>query len=117
MGLYEEHFGSQNVLHAPIPDHHLPSVELVHEHILPFLRNAKEQNEPVVVHCQAGIGRTGVVLAAWLVDEYDYDVESAIEVVKSRYRNPLDAVERDNSTFDEIENVLIGPLDEENDSE
>lgn len=35
--------------------------------ILPFLLEADKQSEKVVVHCSGGVGRTGLVLAAWLV--------------------------------------------------
>ncbi|WP_236738912.1 protein-tyrosine phosphatase family protein [Chroogloeocystis siderophila] len=35
--------------------------------ILPFVRTANKQDEKVVVHCAGGVGRTGHVLAAWLV--------------------------------------------------
>merc|ERR1712224_925560 len=38
--------------------------------IMDALRNAEAANEKIVVHCCAGMHRTGTVLAAWLVERY-----------------------------------------------
>jgi protein-tyrosine phosphatase len=45
-----------------------------------------------VVHCSGGIGRTGHVLAAWLVAGRGFSRHSAITAVKRRGRNPYEAV-------------------------
>jgi protein-tyrosine phosphatase len=105
-GRYVEAFGAEHVRHAPIPDHHLADSETLGSDILPFLRDAAAAQERVVVHCLAGIGRTGHVLAAWLVDAHDYDPVDAIETVEQMGRSPAEAVESGNARRGELYELL-----------
>ena len=50
------------------------------------------QNEKVVVHCSGGVGRTGQVLATWLVAKYGLSNQGAIDIVRQTGRNPYEAV-------------------------
>jgi len=104
--LYREAFGPQRVLHAPVPDHHLVDEQLLTEEILPFLESASAAGERVVVHCLAGIGRTGQVLAAWLVSDRAYHPKQAIETVRDLGRDPCDAVRHGNATRSELYALL-----------
>lgn len=103
---YADAFGESNVLHAPVPDHHLLPEWLLTGEILPFLARAREDEDPVVVHCLAGIGRTGQVLAAWLVYSRDYGPERAISTVQHHGRDPTDAVRTGNATEGELLELL-----------
>ncbi len=64
---YREAFGQSNVCHAPIEDYHLCDHWTLEGTILPFLQASDATSTPAVVHCSGGLGRTGHVLAAWLV--------------------------------------------------
>lgn len=103
---YREAFGEASVLHAPVPDHQLVPRERLHEEILPFLASAHNEQERVLVHCLSGIGRTGQVLAAWLVYHYDHGPYRAIETVQELGRDPEEAVKSGNTTQDELSNLL-----------
>ena len=89
---YEQTFGVAQICWAPIKDFHLVKQEVLLSQILPFLMAADQSQEKVVVHCFGGIGRTGQILAAWLVAGRDFSPQSAIEAVKRTGRNPYEAV-------------------------
>lgn len=105
-GRYYEVFGPSNVCHAPTADHHLVRRERLVETVLPFLRESVEQESPAVVHCLSGIGRTGQVLAAWLVAARGCSPEEAIETVRETGRDPFAVVERGNATEAELFDLL-----------
>lgn len=105
-GRYARAFGAENVAHVPVPDHHLADEATLREEILPFLAESAASESPVVVHCLAGIGRTGHVLAAWLVHGRDYDPVDAIETVREMGRSPAEAVDAGNARRGELHELL-----------
>jgi atypical dual specificity phosphatase len=54
-------------LHVPIGDMTAPTFDQI-EACVSALRKAKEQGMGVAIHCFAGKGRTGTILAAYFVD-------------------------------------------------
>lgn len=88
---YQQEFGSDYVCWVPIADFHLADNETLTKKILPFLIAADKQGEKVVVHCSGGIGRTGHVLAAWLVSCRGLSNQAAIAAVRKTGRNPYEA--------------------------
>jgi protein-tyrosine phosphatase len=92
LGTYRHSFGFDRVCWTPVSDFSVTApTTLVHQ-ILPFLALANQQNEKVVVHCSGGIGRTGHVLAAWLIAGRGFSRQSAITAVKKTGRHPYEAV-------------------------
>lgn len=90
--IYHLRFGKDKVCWAPIEDFHLASEETLIQIILPFLNKANQESEKVVVHCGGGIGRTGHVLAAWLIYSRKISNTEAIAAIKKTGRNPYEAV-------------------------
>ena len=88
---YQQTFGSDRVCWSPIEDFQLSDLATLTEKILPFLRQADQQNEKALVHCGGGVGRTGHVLAAWLVHARGMTNETAIAAAL-KGRNPLKVV-------------------------
>jgi protein-tyrosine phosphatase len=87
LGTYRQTFGEPNVLWAPIDDFKLAEEAQLIDQILPFLVEADQKQEKTVVHCSGGVGRTGHVLAAWLVSCRGMSNEEAIAAVKRQGRN------------------------------
>lgn len=72
-------FGIDN-LWRPIPDMQAPSIEQAVE-ICQQIDTMMQQQEVVAVHCRAGLGRTGTILAAYLIWQGS-DALSALETVR-----------------------------------
>jgi protein-tyrosine phosphatase len=91
LAAYRGSFGEEAVCGAPIRDYALAEEKLLTEVILPFLDDSASREEKVVVHCSAGFGRTGHVLAAWLVYGRQMTNDEAIAAVIAMGRNPHEA--------------------------
>jgi protein-tyrosine phosphatase len=89
---YRQEFAAKYVLWQPIKDFQLPPPKILIEGIIPFLISAAEKQQKTVVHCSGGVGRTGIVLASWLVSSRGYTNQQAISAVKQHQRNPQEAI-------------------------
>jgi atypical dual specificity phosphatase len=71
-------------LHIPVPDFHAPTLEQIEQCVAAIAR-AREQSMPVAVHCHAGLGRTGTILAAYFVSQ---GMSAADAIAKVRELRP-----------------------------
>lgn len=68
-------------LNLPIPDGDAPTPEQAAQFIR-FVNEQRSAQRPVAVHCEAGIGRTGTMIASYLISQGD-DAQTAINRVRS----------------------------------
>ena len=71
-----------NYKHVPMKNHVAPTNSEIEE-CVDFLLSESAKGRKVDVHCAAGLGRTGTVLAAYLVAKYDMNAPDAIKKVRA----------------------------------
>lgn len=77
--------GLRNI-HLPVFDRETPSIAQTYM-LLRRMQKLLDEGQVVAVHCKAGIGRTGTVLAAWLIREGGLNATSAIERLRQINRS------------------------------
>jgi len=85
-------------LSMPIPDGSPPSLA----QFMAFLRFVREQqslHRAVAVHCAAGIGRTGTMLAGWLIAN-GASVEAAVKSIRIVRRGAIETPEQMRFLYD-----------------
>ncbi len=72
-----------NYLHVPTTDLSSPDMDKI-DTAVDFIHSRINNKEAVMVHCAAGMGRTGTVLACYFVKYQKYSAKDAIEKVRTK---------------------------------
>lgn len=83
--------------HLPIVDFAPPSPALI-ERFVAEVRAAIAAETAVGVHCAAGIGRTGTMLAAYLISE-GVDAAKAIKTIREMRPGSIETFEQEDALF------------------
>ncbi|MDR4508834.1 MAG: dual specificity protein phosphatase family protein [Candidatus Brocadiaceae bacterium] len=98
-----EEFGF-NSKHIPIVDLSPPTLTQIEEFVT-YVAKMISSGKRVVVHCDAGIGRTGTMLACYLVCK-GYNAETAIEEVRKKRPGSVETVEQEETILKYEETFL-----------
>lgn len=82
-------------VHVPIPDMDVPAVEQVKE-VMSVIDKAKAGGMGVAIHCLAGRGRTGTILAAYFVHQ-GLSAAEAIEKVRNLRPGSIEVPEQEDA--------------------
>lgn len=99
---YRANFGKENVCWAPIEDFHLVDKNTLNDKIIPFLKESYDKKMPTVVHCMGGIGRTGHILALYLIKVHGFNIVDAVKEVEKNGRDPFEAIRAGMNTVDDF---------------
>ncbi|MBN1762021.1 MAG: dual specificity protein phosphatase family protein [Methanomicrobia archaeon] len=83
---------SVHVKHLPIPDLGTPGIDELYE-LIEWIKEETEGGNAVLVHCVGGIGRSGMVAAAYLIAN-GFEVDDAVKQVKARVCGALEIDEQ-----------------------
>lgn len=75
--------GIVNYKHVPIENHHAPTIHQLEE-CTDFVDKSVRSKNKIMVHCAAGKGRTGTVLAAYLCQHDNLSAEEAIRQIRAK---------------------------------
>ena len=84
-------------LHIPVQDFCPPTIEQLNL-CVDFLKDCIKANKKPVVHCMMGYGRTGTILAAYLISE-GMTANDAIAAVRRKRPGAIETYEQENILF------------------
>lgn len=85
-------------LHLPVPDFTPPEPDQI-DRFIEFVDQARREGRATAVHCTAGIGRTGTMLATYLVHE-GRSAEEAIAAVRAARPGSIETMQQEAAIHD-----------------
>ena len=76
---------------VPEPNDLLAAVDFIHRRLT--------HDEPVLVHCLAGLGRTGTILASYLVKYQNMSADEAIQKVREQRPGSIQSYPQEEIVF------------------
>ena len=96
--LDENWVGEMKYLHVHSNDMGVPTFDDLNESV-DFIHKRIEDNDPVMVHCLAGLGRTGTILACYLIKYEKMSAEDAIQHVREKRHGSIQSFVQEELIF------------------
>ena len=74
-------------------------------HTIDFIHSRITNNEPVMVHCLAGLGRTGTILACYLIKYQNTSADEAIQKVREERPGSIQSFPQEEIIFQFAESL------------
>jgi len=96
--LDEDWISDMNYLHVLSDDMGIPTFDDLKKSV-DFIHQRIENNEPVMVHCLAGLGRTGTILACYLIKYQKMSAQDAIQNVREKRHGSIQSFVQEELIF------------------
>ncbi|MDQ3868561.1 MAG: dual specificity protein phosphatase 23 [Thermoproteota archaeon] len=83
-------------LHLKVEDYGAPSIEDL-DYVVDYIQEKIDNNKPVMVHCAAGRGRTGTILAAYLIKKEKLTADQAIRRIRKLRPGSIQSITQENA--------------------
>lgn len=90
-------------LHLPIKDFGVPSPSQV-KRFLKWMKLMEVWKQPTLIHCRAGIGRTGTMLSVYYIWK-GFSAEESIKIVREKRGNGIESLSQESFLY-EIEELI-----------
>ncbi|MGR3178047.1 MAG: dual specificity protein phosphatase 23 [Candidatus Anammoxibacter sp.] len=92
-----EEFGFEYA-HLPVVDFTVPTFGQIDEFVS-FSKELRLKEKKIVVHCDGGMGRTGTILAIYLVSAKGYSAKDAISEVRKKRPGSIETREQEDVIY------------------
>ncbi len=82
-----------SVYHIPIANQRPPTLDVMH-HTVSIIQDSLKNSQPVVVHCEAGLGRTGTIIAGYLIAR-GLSAQEAIDTIRKLRPGSIETEEQE----------------------
>jgi len=90
-------------LHLPIEDFGVPSISQV-KSFLKWLKLMEVWDQPVLIHCRTGIGRTGTMLSVYYIWK-GFSAEESIRIVREKRGSGIETLSQESFIY-EVEELI-----------
>ncbi len=90
--------GDIDYLHLMVEDFGAPTIEVLDEAVN-YIDKKIRSGKAVLVHCAAGKGRTGAVLAAYMIKKENLTAEQAIEKIRLMRPGSVQSITQETALF------------------